>query len=78
MTEYRIVECTKGLHSWYEIEVWEPVWSWFGTGKFEWQSVKRASNIFRGRIEPYRFLSKKEAMLFADDRFAPLERKIVK
>ena len=70
MTEYRIVEYTKGVHKWYEVEYFSPVF-W---NKDRWLVAHMNS------APPYAkaFLTKQEAIHYADDRFAPLERKIVK
>jgi hypothetical protein len=68
MTEYRIVEYTKGVHRWYEVEYFSPVF-W---NRNRWL-------IARGNSAPpqaLQFFTKQEAIQYADIRFAPLIRKV--
>lgn len=74
MTEYRIVEYTKGVHKWYEVEYFSPVF-W---NKDRWIVARRDYKTTLEAPAILQFLCKQEAIQYADDRFAPLERKIVK
>jgi hypothetical protein len=71
--KYRVLLCTKGVHSWYELEVWEP--SWFCFGKFKWKTVK-ISHPDAGTTA-ITFLTKQEAIRYADQRYAPEQRMVL-
>ena len=73
MTEYRVIECTKGVHSWYELEVCEP--TWFGFGKFKWKTVKR-EHPDAGEMT-LTFLTKQEAIRYADQEYAVEQRMVL-
>jgi len=68
--KYRIVECRKGVYHWFEIEIHRPIF-W---NKDRWTKMRMVSNH---KITTATFMTKQEAISYADQELAEITRKVV-
>jgi hypothetical protein len=71
MKPYRIIEYTKGMHTWYEVEEHKPMF-W---NKDRWKPAMKFTKMMN--LVKVEFNTLYEAKQYADNEYAPIARKII-